>query len=548
MLVFLLLATPTVADVDTAWVRRYNGPGNGYDRARSLAIDRFHNTYVTGSSDGSGTGRDYATVKYLPNGDTAWTRRYDSGDSLADNAYKVVVDDAGNVYVTGSSTSHEGGYDCATIKYGPNGETSWVRRYSGPGNETDGCGHIAIDAIGNAYVSGATYSSTTSYDFLTIKYGPVGETLWVRTYNGPGNGDDGVGAITRDAFGNLYVTGGSAGMATSQDYTTIKYFPDGDTAWIRRYDGPGSGYDIPFAIAVDGSGNVYVTGESSGDGTGYDFATVKYLPNGDTAWVRRYDRPGEAESFFDRARAMALDDLGNIYVTGSSKGSGTGFDYATIKYGPSGDTAWLRLYNGPQDSWDHPTSIAVDNSGNVYVTGYNWRDFGTYVDYATVKYDQDGEIGWVKIYNGTEGYDDAALAIAADDFADIYVTGGSYGVGTNQDYTTIKYIQVATNVIEEAEEDDVSSNVTLLQNYPNPFNQTTKIEFTLTKFAFVSLRIYDTTGRKVRTLVSEHLCPGRRSVFWDGKNDWGKDVASGIYFCSVQVTDFTETKKLVLLK
>ena len=88
----------------------------------------------------------------------------------------------------------------------------------------------------------------------------------------------------------------------------------------------------------------------------------------------------------------------------------------------------------------------------------------------------------------------------------------------------------------------------LSQNYPNPFNQTTKIEFTLAKSDFVSLKIYDILGRKVRTLVSEHLSYGSKSVFWDGKNDSGKDVASGIYFYQIKVKNFSETKKLVLLK
>ena len=74
------------------------------------------------------------------------------------------------------------------------------------------------------------------------------------------------------------------------------------------------------------------------------------------------------------------------------------------------------------------------------------------------------------------------------------------------------------------------------------------IEFTLAKSGFVNLNIYDILGRKVRTLVSEHLSSGYKSVLWDGKNDSGKEVASGIYFYQLKVGDFSEAKKLVLLK
>ncbi|MGB2769180.1 MAG: SBBP repeat-containing protein [Candidatus Zixiibacteriota bacterium] len=388
LLIFLFIfffTLPLFAQsVDTAWVRRYNGPGNSDDEAYAIAADGSGNVYVTGRSRGSGTLYDYATIKHYPDGDTAWVRRYNGPVNSHDEAYAIAVDGSGNVYVTGLSVGSGTLYDYATIKYYANGDTAWVRRYNGPGNDLDRAYAIAVDGSGNVYVTGESWSGTY-YDYATIKYYPDGDTAWLRRYNGPGNYHDCAYAIAVDGSGNVYVTGLSEGSGTYDDYATIKYDPDGEAAWVRRYDGPGNHNDWAHAIAVDGSGNVYVTGESWG-GTYYtpNYATIKYYPNGDTAWVRRYDGPGNG---YDRAYGIAVDGSGNVYVTGYSDGSGTSIDYATIKYCPGGDAAWVRRYNGPGNDYDEAYAIAADGSGNVYVTGRS-RGSGTYYDYATIKYFQ----------------------------------------------------------------------------------------------------------------------------------------------------------------
>src|SRR5436190_2192575 len=96
--------------------------------------------------------------------------------------------------------------------------------------------------------------------------------------------------------------------------------------WAARYNGLGNRDDYGLAVAVDNSGNAYVTGTSFGSGSDYDYATIKYNSAGQEQWVARYDGPGGSS---DYARAIAVDSSGNVYVTGES--SDTGFDYATVK-------------------------------------------------------------------------------------------------------------------------------------------------------------------------------------------------------------------------
>ncbi|MCK4404402.1 MAG: SBBP repeat-containing protein [candidate division Zixibacteria bacterium] len=553
--------------VDTAWVKRYNGPADSTDYGYAITVDDSGYVYVTGYSYGSGTGYDYATIKYKPNGDTAWVRRYSGPGNSVDVAVvsplihltrtesetnarilfflgmDIAIDDSNNVYVTGCSYGSGTSYDYTTIKYYPNGDTAWVSRYNGPGNSVDVAMDIAIDDSNNVYVTGYSYGSGTNSDYATIKYKPNGDTAWVRRYNGPGNDYDWAYAMALDGSGNVYVTGRSDGSGTHGDYATIKYKPNGDTAWVMRYNGPGNSIDVAMDIAIDDSNNVYVTGGSYGSGTNSDYTTIKYKPNGDTAWVSRYNGPGNN---YDCAHAIALDDSGNVYVTGYSDGSGTSYDYTTIKYYPNGDTAWVRRYNGPGNDYDWAYAIALDDSGYVYVTGK--RGSGTDSDYATIKYYPDGDTVWVRVYNGPINGGDRAYDLAVDDSGNVYVTGYSEGSGTGDDYCTIKYFQTASGVKDETGSRERPSEFDLSQNYPNPFNPTTKIEFTLSKSGFVTLQIYDVLGRKVRTLVSEDLSSGYKSVLWDGKNNDGKDVASGAYFYQLKVGDFSEPKKMLLLK
>jgi hypothetical protein len=417
------------------WVVRYNGPANDEDEARAIALDDAGNIYVTGVSVGLGTSYDYTTVKYDSLGVEQWVARYNGPGNDFDYANAIAVDGAGNVYVTGQSYGSGTATDYATVKYDPLGVEQWVARYNGPGNDFDWASAIAVDNAGNIYATGASVGSGTSYDCATVKYDPLGVEQWVARYNGPGNGGDYSNAIAVDNEGNVYLTGDSYGSGTNYDYTTIKYDSLGVEQWVAWYNGPGNDIDWANAIAVDNAGNSYVTGVSYGSGTGGDYATVKYDASGVEQWVARYNGPGND---FDYASAIAIHNEGNVYVTGESYGSGTDEDYATVKYDSLGVEKWVARYNGQGNFTDCASAIAVDNAGNTYVTGVSYGS-GTSGDYATVKYDSLGVEQFVVRYNGQANGFDRATAIAIDEASYVYVTGVSEGSGSNMDYATIKY-------------------------------------------------------------------------------------------------------------
>ena len=362
------------------WVARYNGPENASDFAIAIAVDSSGNVYVTGYIDydvllpGS---EYYGTIKYNSSGVEQWVARYDEYNSNWANA--IAVDSSGNVYVTGYSVG-----DYGTIKYNSSGVEQWVARYNGPGNGDDEAFAIALDSSGNVYVTGQSIGSGTFIDYGTIKYNSSGVEQWVARYNGPDNYEDSAKVIALDSSGNVYVTGYSLVIGTNYDYATIKYNSSGVEQWVAKYNGPGYGNDYARAIAIDSSGNVHITGESDGLGTYSDYATIKYNSAGVQQWVARYNGPGNS---VDETEAIAVDSSGNVYVTGESWNSVSDSDYATIKYNSSGVEQWVARYNGPENSEDYAYAIALDSSGNVHITGRS-KGSGTSDDYATIKYSQ----------------------------------------------------------------------------------------------------------------------------------------------------------------
>jgi uncharacterized delta-60 repeat protein len=415
------------------WTNSYNGPANGSDAAAAVAVSGT-NVFVTGSSQGSGTSSDFATIAYSINGVALWTNRYNGPANNAETPLAMTVDASGNVFVTGRSPGVGTDMDYATVALSSAGTVLWITRYNGITNGSDQPQSIATDASGNVFVTGRS-DSPTSVDCVTIKYLSNGLGSWTNRYNGVSMGSAGAAAVAVDTGGNIVVTGNSQGRGSGDDYTTIRYSSTGVPLWTNRYNGPGNLYDYANAVAVDTSSNVFVTGTSGGSGTDADYATIKYSAAGVALWTNRYDGPAHDT---DEAQAIAVDGSGNVIVTGNSTVT-NGSDYVTIKYSNTGVPVWTNRYNGPANDTDNATAVAVDASGNVIVTGTSLSSAG-YYDYATIKYSSAGAPLWTNRYDGPPGNDyDEARALVVDGSGNVIVTGYSVSSSGFYDYATIKY-------------------------------------------------------------------------------------------------------------
>jgi hypothetical protein len=428
------------------WVARYNGLGNGLDGSSTLTVDREGSVFVTGKSSGTNNYADIVTLKYGPDGNPVWAQRYDGfGNGFGWNfPSALAVDSGGNALVVGKSTG-AGGYDIVTLKYGPDGNPVWAQRYDGLANGNDEAYALVVNKNRTVFVAGRSLNSKGNYDLITLKYHPDGKLLWARHYD---NGlDDEARAIAVDSKLNIYVTGRSLGD-TGYDIVTLKYEPKGNLLWAQRYNGPGDGNDQARAIAVDSLSNVYVTGKSW-DGSSMGYATLKFDPDGNLLWTQFYNGPGDGD---DSAVALALYEEVkvnmevevSVYVTGKSMdANGADSSFATLKYsGSDGTLLWEKRYNGPRKESYGATALAVDSKGNVYVTGTVIQGFSATADYATLKYDPDGNLLWTQFYNGPANQQDSATALALDGQGNVYVTGGSADSDfAYSDIATVQYKQ-----------------------------------------------------------------------------------------------------------
>jgi uncharacterized delta-60 repeat protein len=526
------------------WVDRYNGSANLYDGTTCIATDAQGYIYVAGSSYSINTNRDCVTIKYNQNGETMWVRKFSGALAFGgDYLFAITVDNSGNVYVTGRCDNGAPTYsDYVTIKYNSSGVQQWASCYNGPANSTDEARAIAVDNSGNVYVTGKSPGlggqSGYGYDIATVKYDVNGNQMWVARYNGTANGDDFGAAIGVDANGNVYVSGSTLGNDPPASYAIlIKYNSDGVQQWIQRNNGPGNTGGGSNSLRIDGSGFIYIGGYSWNPTSNYDYLTMKYNSDGVLQWYQRYDG---GFGLGDFETAMKLDLAGNVYVTGKSTGQIHLADsiFVTIKYNTDGIQQWVQLYPGTFNSVNVAHDLAVDNSGNVYVTGssmYNGMNH-----FITIGYNANGNEQWNMVYVGPGAGNDFSNAIAIDNYKNVYVTGASFGNGTDYDVATIKYTSL---VGIKHSGNEIPSKYELRQNFPNPFNPSTTISFDIPFSGNAKLTIFDINGKEVDVLVNDYLNPNKYEITWNAAN-----YSSGVYFYKLEINGYSSIKKMMIIK
>lgn len=418
------------------WVKTMGGTSG--EGGESIAIDHSGNIYTVGQFAGTpdfdpgsglynmtatGSTADAFITKFDASGNFLWARQF--GGPGSDVCFDIAVDSAGNIYTAGmfqdsvdfnpgpgvlNKYSSNSGRNTFVTKMDGNGTLLWVAAWDTTANSQADGYSIILDSIGNVFVAGgfegtvdfnpadsSTYSMTVGQGSYLVKLDNAGNFLWARQLGGIGVG--GSTDVVLDSVNNIYLTGSFQGTADfdpgvgvsnlisagQSDIFVCKLDSAGSYIWAKKLGGTVS--DFGVALAVDGAGNVYSTGQF-GNTADFDPGTAVYnltAPGNYSAYISKLDANGN----FTWAKVIAynsyggdivLDGSANVYTTGAASGGdfdpGPGSypinavgvtDVYIHKLDVSGNFVWARMFGG--GSVDGGAGIQRDSNGSIFTTG-----------------------------------------------------------------------------------------------------------------------------------------------------------------------------------
>lgn len=416
--------------------KTFNGVGDFNDIAKAIASDASNNLFVTGYTIASAKQRDIMVQKINAAGTTLWSRTVD-GTGENDEGLAIATDATGNIYVAGYSNGAGTYDDGILLKYNTSGVLQWSANYNYAASQLDKFVSVAISALGDIYVTGYSDGNAnpliTNYDYITLKYNSLGLLQWVTRFNGAGDANDRPSKLV--ISGNTIFVTGYSSNGLNNDIVTLKYNTSGTLIGQATYAGIGAGADEGEDMFTIGSA-VYVTGTEFVSGNLGDYVTIKYDTTLTQLWTKNYNGTADTEDRAFGISATATD----VYVTGSSAGTGSANDIALIRYNAAtGTQNWAKRYTSGGAFNDEAYSVVTDLNGNIY-TGGKTGNATNISDFVALNYNTAGTKLLTLKYNGTGIGEDVGAQVILDNNGYLYETGFSKGAAkANLDFTTLKF-------------------------------------------------------------------------------------------------------------
>ncbi len=455
-----------------------------YDKPK-IKFDNSGDLIVVGNIDNGANGKDILVLKYSHSGSILWQQIFNNVYNKDDEAIDFEVDVQNNILVTGKSNIDSVNADMITIKYDSNGNYKWINSFSGIANREDAGQSITIDPSGTSYLTGFTSIDTLGHlKMVTTKINSGGNTIWTHIY-GTDTLASYVGEKIKIVNNEIVILGWYVANAISR-YVAVKL----DTSGAVLLSNEGEITKGMSSYFIDNLGNFYF-------GAWVAFKITKINSDGTLAWSDATPTNLPSNTSGDEVRAIIVDSLQNVYITGRHYGDDYGgptysnADILTVKYSADGNKLWSKRYEYlSNNAADIANDITLDYDLNVYVAGQSQRTVaGTDYDYVVVKYDLNGnEKGTIR-YNDSANGDDVITSIVVADSSNIYVTGVTFdnilSSTTTQKYGTVSGVGIF----------DINLIPMSLIAFPNPFSNTASIHFPNTDNDVFNFQLFDNSGK-----------------------------------------------------
>ena len=586
LFILIFLALPlTAQSPDTLWSRTLGG--TIIDVGHSIQQTQDGGYIVAGYTRSYGTmsGRNALLIKTDSLGNEEWHSAL--GGNADEEAYGVMqMADGGYVFSGYTKSFGLGLNDVLLIKTDSIGNSQWIRTFGGAQDDEGYSLQQTID--GGFIIAGVTSSfGTGSRDMWLIKTDSTGNEEWNRTFGGFSS--DGAWSVQQTLDGGYILTGWT--FSNGPGYLGNAWLVKTDTAGImewNRYFG-GSDADRGCSVQQTTDGGYILTGYTGSSGAGlYDMLLIKTDSSGHEQWNRTFGGSGR-----DYGNSVRQTEDGGFIVTGYTLSFGAGGDDLwLVKTNANGVEEWSNTYGGSASDVGYDVQLTTDDGtiavGHTLSFGAGLHDvflvklapetkplitltpdslwFGSIMQGDTL-------IDSVLVHNaGTADLNITSVISTNPDFSIFPLTATILADSTEWFYIQLNAITSGNQrgdvvfyhnapgakdtVIVQADvismvsgnEEKKLQEFLVEPNFPNPFNPATRIRYQMTTSAEVRLVIYNLTGQIVRTLLNKEQAAGNYEQVWNGKDDLGREAASGVYIVRLSAENFSKSYRMILMR
>lgn len=569
----------------TLWTKTFGGTNIDVGHAVQQTVDGGYIIAGYTRSYGMMSGRNAWLIKADPLGNEEWNNAF--GGDNDEEAYAVQQTTDGGYVIGGYTKSFGmGGNDVLLIKTDSAGNSQWIRTFGGA-QDDEGYG-LQQTTDGGYIIAGVTSSfGAGSRDLWLIKTDAAGNEEWNRTLGGFGS--DGARSVHQTSDGGFIITGWtfSYGPGFLGNAWLVKTSSTGIPEWNQVFGG--NDVERGYSVRQSTDGGYILTGYTGSSGAGlYDMLLIKTDDSGNTQWNKTFGGSGR-----DYGHSVKQTTDGGYIITGYTLSFGAGGDDLwVVKTDSAGNEQWSSTYGGSSSDIGYDVQQTFD--GGYIITGHTLSYGAGLHDVFLIRLAAP-PMPWFTVTPDSLWFGSAAVGdtltdslavhntgtadlvissatssnphfsifpasgtISPDSTAQFYIQFSASTPGSQQGFLIFHHnspsspdsVFVQADVITSigGKEREIPQAFAVAPNYPNPFNPSTTIRYQVPQSGEVRLVIYNLTGQPVRTLLNTRVEAGLHTQLWDGRDDQGEQVSSGVYIYRLTANGYTSSRRMVLIR